>query len=164
MRLIAITAMSVLAASCGSEAPPPPAPEKAAQLQAGEYEVTGEVLKLASLDKTTPGTAYKAKGEKTTRRACVAADGTIDPAMFVEKGDKCTVQNSYVRSGRISIQYGCTRSGKGAVQAGADGNYTADGFEALVTAASTFTGTGDYELQEKVTGKRVGACPAPAAG
>ena len=45
----------------------------------------------------------------------------------------------------------------------ADGNYKADSFDVMVTAATKFSGDGDYDLARRLTGKRVGACPAPAA-
>ena len=93
----------------------------------------------------------------------MAADGTPDPAMFVEAGDTCTVDSTYGRSGRVSVQYSCQRAGKGPLFVNADGNYKADSFDVMVTAATKFSGDGDYDLARRLTGKRVGACPAPAA-
>jgi len=160
------TSASVMLSACGSEAPKPSV-EKPKTLVAGEYEVLSEVTKLASADKTTPATKLK-KGDKQTIRACVAADGTPDPAMFVEAGDKCTADNSYARSGRLSVQYRCNRAGKGDLYLNADGNYTADSYKVLVTGSSSFPGDGDYTLTRTLTAKRLGACPAgeggPAAG
>ena len=152
----------VMLAGCGSEEPAPAAPEKAQALTPGEYEISSEVTKLASADKTTPATSLE-MGEKSVTRACVAADGALDPAMFVEAGDTCTVQNSYVRSGRMSIQYQCSRPGKGNLYPAADGDFTADGFEAVVTVGTTFPGDGDYTLTRKLAAKRVGDCPAGGA-
>jgi hypothetical protein len=152
--------MLVLAtAGCGSEAPKPVAVEAPKTLVAGEYEVVSEVTKLASADKSTPATKLT-QGAKETIRACVAADGTPDAAMFVEAGDTCTETNKYVRSGRLSVQYACNRAGKGDLYANADGNFTADGYKAMVTAGSSFPGDGDYTLTRMLTAKRVGDCPA----
>lgn len=171
MSLAASTAIALLTA-CGSEAPPAAKAAKAKALTAGEYEISGEVTKLASADQSTPATSAK-MGEKTVTRACVAADGKLDPAMFVEAGDSCTAQSSYIRSGRMSVQYQCTRPRRGNVYPAADGNFTADGFEAIVTVATAFSGDGDYNLTRTLTGRRVGDCPAggpavvpaaPAAG
>jgi hypothetical protein len=147
--------------ACGGEAPKP-AVEKPKTLVAGEYEVVSEVTMLASADKTTPATKLK-KGDKQTIRACVAADGTPDPKMFVEAGDKCSVNNSYARSGRLSVQYTCNRAGKGDINLNADGNFTADGYKAIVTAGSAFPGDGDYTLTRMLEAKRVGECPAGSA-
>jgi hypothetical protein len=156
-----IATLAVATAACGGEAPKP-AVEKPKTLVAGEYEVVSEVTMLASADKTTPATKLK-KGDKQTIRACVAADGTPDPKMFVEAGDKCTVINNYARSGRLSVQYTCNRAGKGDINLNADGNFTADGYKAIVTAGSSFPGDGDYRLTRMLEAKRVGECPAGGA-
>lgn len=161
MRIMIIATLVVASAACGGEAPKP-AVEKPKTLVAGEYEVVSEVTMLASADKSTPATKLK-KGDKQTIRACVAADGTPDPAMFVEAGDKCTVTNIYSRSGRLSAQYTCNRAGKGDINLNADGNYTADGYKVIVTGGSSFPGDGDYNLTRMLTAKRVGGCPASAA-
>jgi hypothetical protein len=161
--LIALMMVAGLGA-CGQEAAKPVAAAAPKTFPAGEYEIVSEVTKLASADKTTPATSLKL-GDKATIRACVAADGTPDPAMFIEAGDKCTVNNTYGRSGRMSVQYSCQRAGKGEMFVNADGNYKAESFEAVVVAASAFTGSGDYNLTRRLTARRVGACPAaPARG
>ena len=152
----------VLLAGCGSEAPAPVAAEKPKTMVAGGYEVVSEVTKLASVDQSTPATALK-MGDKAVISACAAADGTPDAAMFVEAGDTCTATNSYMRSGRMSVQYTCDRAGKGELYVNADGNYTADGYKAIVTVATTFPGDGDYALTRTLTAKHVGACPPAAA-
>ena len=161
IRFAMTTSAVVLLGACGGEAPKPPV-EKPQTMVAGEYEVASEVTMLASADKTTPATRLK-KGDKQTIRACVAPDGTPDQAMFVEAGDKCTATNSYSRSGRLSVQYTCTRAGKGDLNLNADGNYTADSFKVLVTGGSSFPGDGDYTLTRTLTAKRLGACPAGGA-
>ncbi len=162
IRTLMGTATLAMLAACGNEAPRPAAVEKPKTLVAGEYEVVSEVTMLASADKSTPATKLK-MGDKQTIRACVAADGTPDPAMFAEAGDKCIVNNSYARSGRLSVQYTCNRAGKGDINLNADGNFTADGYEVLVTAGSSFPGDGDYNVTRKLTAKRLGACPAGEA-
>ncbi|MCY7397926.1 MAG: DUF3617 domain-containing protein [Sphingomonas bacterium] len=146
-------------AACGSETATPAKVEKPKTMVAGGYEIVSEVTKLVSTDKSTPATPLKL-GDKQTIRACVAADGTPDPKMFVEEGDICTANHSYGRSGRLSIQYTCNRAGKGELYPNADGNYTADGYKALVTVATAFAGDGDYALTRTLTAKRIGACPA----
>ena len=161
MGLAATTAVALLG-GCGEEARAPVATEKAKALSAGEYEISSEIATLASADKSTPATSAKV-GDKAVTRACVAADGALDPAMFVDAGDKCSAQSSYVRSGRMSIQYSCDRPGRGKVYPAADGSFTADGFEAVVTVGTSFSGDGDYNLTRKLTAKRVGDCPAEGA-
>jgi hypothetical protein len=160
-RLMIGSGALLMLAACSGEAPKPVV-EKPKTLVAGEYEVISEVTMLSSTDKTTPATQLK-KGNKQTIRACVAADGTPDPKMFVEAGDKCRVDGSYARSGRLSVQYTCNRAGKGDINLNADGNFTADGYKAIVTAGSSFPGNGDYTLTRMLNAKRLGGCPAGAA-
>lgn len=159
--LTAIAAASMLA-SCGSEVPKPAKTETAKSLSAGEYEISSEVTKLASADKTTPATSMK-MGDKSVTRACIATDGKLDQAMFVDAGDTCTAQSSYVRSGRLSVQYQCNRKGRGFVYPAADGNFTADSFKAVVTVGTAFSGDGDYNMTRMLDAKRVGDCPAGGA-
>lgn len=160
-RLLMAASAVALLSSCGSEPAKPPAAEKPRTLVAGEYEIVSEVTKLASTDRKIPATKLKLGGVETIR-ACVAADGTADPAMFIEPGDRCTVLNQFARSGRLSIQYDCKRDGTGDLYPNVDGNYTADGYKALVTVGTAFPGDGDYTLTRTLTAKRIGACPAAA--
>jgi Protein of unknown function (DUF3617) len=162
MRFIILTAVVAATAGCGKEAPKPAEAETPAMLVAGVYEVVSEVTKLASADKSVPVTKLKL-GDKRTFHACVAPDGIPDPAMFVEAGDTCTANNSFVRAGRLSIQYTCNRPGKGELYPNADGNFTADGYKAVVTIGTSFPGTGDYTATRTLTAKRVGTCPAGGA-
>lgn len=149
--------------ACGEEKKAAPAAaETPKTLAPGEYEVTGEVTKLASTDKSTPATKVK-QGDKVSLKGCVGEDGTPDMALFTEAGDKCTATSSFVRAGRISIQYQCNRAGKGNLYPSVDGNVTTDGFEAVVNSNSSFSGTGDYQLSRHLTGKRIGNCPAAGA-
>lgn len=145
------------AATTGNKA----ANETPAAPVAGEYEISSEVTALQSTDKSTPAT-HAELGDKTTTKGCIAADGTPEPAMFVDAGDKCTTTGSYASSGRISMQYQCSRAGKGNLYPNADGNYTKDGFEALVNVATQFRGPGDYQLTRHLTAKRIGNCLAGA--
>lgn len=137
------------------------AAEKAAALAAGEYELSTTVEELRSTDDSTPATALKAGAPATVTRACVAADGTVDADMFAEGEDECSVTDSYLRNGRMSVQLRCTRAGKsGNVMQLADGDFSADSFEATVLGSTGFGGPGDYEMTRKVTARRVGDCPA----
>ena len=155
---MAMAALALLA-GCGGETRKPAEAEKPATLVAGDYAVVSEVTMLAATDRSTPATPLKL-GDKKTVRACVAADGTPDPAMFVEPGDTCTATNSFARAGRLSYQYRCSRPGKGEIFPNADGNYTADGYKAVVVVASSFSSAGNYRLTRMLTAKRVGPCPA----
>jgi hypothetical protein len=171
MRAIILgTAAAGWLAACGSEPQPKAEPQqKADALQPGEYELTAVVDSVRSTDNTTPATNMKvaAAGEETEKvRLCVAQDGAIDPLIFAEAGDQCTPSSSYMRRGRMSLQFNCNRPKRGQLTQLVDGNFTAGSFEAKVITSSYFEGAGDYSMTRTLTGKRVGQCPAaqPAGG
>lgn len=162
MRIIMTSmAMAALLAACSDESAKAPEPEQtvAASLQPGEYEITAKVDALTSTDKTTPKTQSKVGDEPKVTKTCVPADGTIEPAAFVEAGESCTPGETYMRNGRMSLQYKCTRGG-GQVTQMVDGNFKADSFEAKVSTATYFAGDGDYRLMRSFTAKRIGDCAA----
>jgi hypothetical protein len=158
--LTGAAAAALLAGCSGGEAEKPKAEAKATAFQPGEYEVSIAVDAIRSTDQTTPASALKVGGAPVTRRACIAADNAIDPAMFVEAAETCTASSEYVSRGRMSLQYNCNRPGKGRVTQLVDGQFKADSFTARVETATFFASSGDYALTRTVTGRRVGACPA----
>lgn len=162
-KLIGPCLAAMLLAGCGGDSGggEKAAEATAAELQPGEYELSTLVEQVRSSDDSTPATALKAGAPAAVTRACVAAGGAVDPAMFAEGGDECDVTDSYVRGGRMSIQLKCTRAGKGGnVMQLVDGDFKADSFEATVLGSTGFAGPGDYETTRKVTARRVGDCPA----
>jgi hypothetical protein len=164
--ILGAAAAALLAACSGDTAQEAKKKEARAEaLQPGEYEVTDKVDEVRSTDNSTPATAMKAAaaGETVpTSRICVAADGAIDPKIFAEAGDKCAPTGSYMRGGRLSYQFNCTRAGKGGLSQLVDGKFTADSFEVNVSTSTYFSGPGDYALSRTLTAKRVGDCPAAA--
>lgn len=161
-RMLALAPLMMLA-GCGGEPAAPAAEDKAppATFPAGEWETTTLVEKLDSSDKSTPATTYKAKAT-TVAKVCAAAGAKPDPALFVEKGDKCTATSAYAKDGRISSSYNCNRPGHGLVTVTLDGKYDADTFEVAVSTGSFFSGTGDYVMTQNIKGKRLGDCAAAA--
>ena len=160
--ILSMTAAGLLAACSDSAPPAKPAKVRVDALQPGEYEVTAKVDALRSTDKTTPATRSKVDATTTTR-ICVAADGALDQATFVEAGETCTGADNYMRGGRMSLQYKCLRGGEQLTQT-VDGSFTADSFTGKVMTATYFQGSGDYEMTRTMTAKRVGDCPAAPAG
>jgi hypothetical protein len=160
-----IAAGAVLLAGCGGEAPVANTVEAApAKLTSGQYEVTATVSSFRSTDGNTPVIAAK-QGDKITSRACVGPDGTPPPELFAAKGDQCTVQNPYVRNGRMNLTLDCTRKGTpGKIMAEVNGSFTTNGLTGSANTTSFIQGPGDYELRTDIAGRRVGECAAePAA-
>jgi|SRR5688500_16435674 hypothetical protein len=158
--ILGLAAAGLLAACSGDTATNATVEKaRADALQPGEYEVTATVAALRSTDNTTPVSKAKPGDPPTAARTCVPADGTIDSAVFAEAGETCNPMDNYMRGGRISLQYKCTRDRQQLTQM-VDGEFKADSFTAKVITSTYFTGSGDYELTRNFTGKRVGDCPA----
>lgn len=160
MRCFTIAVAAALLAACGQEKPAENGSEQVpAALNPGEYEVTTLVESLRSTDQTTPATKAEANGKPITHRACVASDGTVEPAMFSEAGDECRIENVYARNGRLTLSLSCSRPGApGLVAQSVSGTFSSEGFDAMVETATYLTGAGDYAMRRKMTGKRVGDC------
>lgn len=160
-KLACAAGLALALAACGGGGTEKAAEEAApATLAAGLYEVSAEVTQLASTDNSTPATRLK-QGDKPTSRACVTADGKPAPELLAEKGDKCELKNSYVRNGRMTAELSCSRDGKsGSVMPAMNGSFAKDSFEGEVTTLTYFVDDGDYRMTRKVSGKRVGDCPA----
>jgi hypothetical protein len=163
MRTMLMLSGALLLAGCGGEtaqenvAAAPPA-----KLTPGQYEVTASVSSSRSTDGTTPVVSAK-QGDTITSQGCVGADGLPPAELFAAKGDECTVQNPYVRGGRMNLTLDCTRDGTpGKIMAEVNGNFTADGLTGTANTTSFIQGPGDYELRTDITGRRVGECTAAA--
>lgn len=152
----------LMLASCGSDAPKA-AEEKAppATFPAGEWEVTTLTETLKRADAAAPATIHQTGATKVAK-VCAAPGPKPDPALFAETGDQCTATSDYAKKGRVNLSYKCERRGNGEVATSIDGNYTADTFEVVAAIGSYFAGSGDYTMNQRITGKRLGDC-APAA-
>lgn len=162
-RLCLAASAAFLVVGCSEDAAPEQQAPARAALTPGEYEVNWTVAELRSTDNTTPATEL-AQGQSGTTRACVGADGVIDPALFAEGADdECTASNSYARGGRVSLQLECKREdAAGQVLLTVDATSTAESLEGNVSTSTYLSGTGDYSMTRTLTGRRVGECP-PAA-
>lgn len=165
MRLLLISGVAVALAGCSGETPTNQAASaevRPATIPAGEYEVTATVTQFRSTDGGTPVVQAK-QGDTATARACVGADGAAPPELFAAKGDVCTAQNAYVRNGRMNMTLNCKREGTaGNIMTEVGGSFTKDSLKGTATTVSSLYGSGDYQLNQDFTGRRVGAC-APAA-
>lgn len=160
--ILAAAAAGLLAGCSQGEAPVNKVEEVAAALQPGDYEISATVDSIRSTDKSSPASQLKAGAPAATSRLCVGEDNVIDPQTFAEAGDTCTEGESYMRNGRMSLQFRCKRAGKGDVTHLVDGKFKKDSFEGEVITTTSFSGTGDYDARRTVTAKRTGDCSAKA--
>ena len=141
--LLAAAAAGLLGACSGDSATEAKKETKAEALQPGEYEVATTVESIRSTDQSTPASKSKPGGAPTVTRTCIPADGTPDAALFIEAGETCNAMDNYLRSGRMSLQYKCNRTGQGQLTQLVDGNFKQDSFEAKVMTTTYFAGSGD---------------------
>ena len=151
---------------CDSEPAAPP-PEKAppALFPAGDYEVSALTETLRSSDradsKAAPLTSHKL-GSTDVTRICSPAGPKPSAELFTDRGDSCAMTADYARNGRLNMSFECRRPGHGPLAVTLDGNYDEDSFEVEVVTATRFSGPGDYALSQRLKGKRLGDCAAPA--
>lgn len=160
--LIIAAGAAALVTACAEEAPAKKEETAPAKPAAGQYEATWTVTSLRTVDKSTPATKLKQDATGTVS-ACIAADGTIDPALFAEGADVCKAANPYVSNGRLSLDLTCSRKAQaGEVRQSVTGTFTADALDTEVSTSTYLAGLGDYAMVRTITAKRVGEC-APAA-
>jgi hypothetical protein len=162
MRILVLAAApALLLAACGGETGEAANETAAAAVPVafpvGEWEVTSTVERIGSTDGTTPAIAAK-PGDSATRKACVAEASQLS-SLFAPEGVQCTAMSDYARQGRINTAYKCAIPG-GVLTPTVNGRYTADTLDVIVDSASMLSGSGDYQMSAKVTGKRLGDCPA----
>jgi hypothetical protein len=160
--LVIVAGATVFLAGCGDGAAPVKnEPQAATALKPGQYQADWKVASLRSVDKTTPATNLK---QDATGRTVACVTDQIDPALFAEDGDSCTIANPYVRNGRLQMDLTCTRKGQdGQVRESVSGTFTGDSIDAEVSTSTYLSGAGDYAMSRNFTAKRLGECPPAAA-
>ena len=162
-KLLIAAGAAALLAGCGEEAPVKNETEAATSLQPGQYQAQWKVASLRIVDKNKTAATNLKQDAAGTTTACVAAQNAIDPALFAEDGDTCTIGNPYARNGRLQMDLTCTRKGQeGQVRQSVSGTFTADTIDAEVSTTTYLSGYGDYAMTRTFTAKRLGECP-PAA-
>ncbi|WP_265587142.1 DUF3617 domain-containing protein [Sphingomicrobium arenosum] len=158
-RILATSALALGLVACGGDAAPEE--EAAAPVDAmlpGNFEITSEVTALNSTDGTDPATSAE-MGSKTTANICVGEDGLLPAAAFGEDGDDCTIENPYVRRGRIKQDLVCQREGQGGqIRVNVDAEFTEEGVDGTVSTITYFSGEGDYSMTRTLSGRRTGDC------
>lgn len=156
----------LLAAACSGGGEEKKAEEAPATMQAGQWEISSEVVDFRSTDKATPA-LKAAAGDKASAPACIEAGKEDEPpaAMFAGVGYECDYKDRYVRGGRINLTLECEREAlEGNVMVSVQGTYTGESFEGTATATSFLPGDGDFVMNSRISGRRTGpACAAPAA-
>jgi hypothetical protein len=137
------------------------------KLAAGQWETVAQVSKLTKQDEGTPA-INTPEGTKTTGNHCVTqadADAKKPPAgLFAGGGYDCEYSNFYMSAGTLNAQLSCKRKDvPGDIRMTVDGSYTGETIEANQSISTFLVGSGDVNIQTKLTGRRTGAACAPTA-
>lgn len=150
-----LAAAAMLLAGCGEGEQKPAEPVVPVAFPAGSWELDATVESVTSTDGSSPATDAK-PGDRIARKACIAKPEDL-AGLFTAEGSDCTSLSDYARQGRINTAYKCAARG-GFISPMANGRYTANSFEVTLDTATMFSGSGDYQLRAKATGRRLGDC------
>ena len=166
MRGLIVVPVLLVAACSGGGEEKKAAEAPAAAMQAGQWEISSEVVDFRSTDQATPA-LKAAAGDKASAPACIEAGKEDEPpaAMFAGVGYECDYKDRYVSGGRINLSLECEREAlEGKIMVQVQGTYTGESFEGTTTATSFLPGDGDFVMNSRISGRRTGpACAAPAA-
>lgn len=161
MRELAFVALLALAA-CSDGADPAKEADAAPaqQLQAGQWEITSEVVTFNQADQGAPKIDTPVGTRETTTHCVAEADVKRPvPALFAATGDSCNYRDIYMSGGRINASIDCTRSGlRGQLMYSVNGSYTATSIDATRDLQTYLTSDGDVRVSSKITGRHVGQC------
>lgn len=129
-----------------------------ATMQPGEWEMTTTVTNM-----NVPGMPAGMKAPMPapqTARNCLTPADVAENANFVNEsaGEGCTAQNSSMRGGRIQATVQCNRP-EGQMRMTMNGQYTPTTLE-LTQQVQTTAGGQNVEMEARITGRRIGDCPA----
>lgn len=161
MRSRASCLLALGLAAC-SEAPPAKVEDAPpASLAAGQWELTREVTEFEKMDEGASAMTAKA-GDKATSSVCLAPGDTAAPPseLLTGRADMpCTQSMLYVSNGRINASLSCKPAGlAGTMSVSSDGTFTADALDLTLSGSTLLPGSGDVRIEEKLTGRRTGAC------
>lgn len=162
-RLMILCAGTLLLAGCGDTGTDEAATDAAASddapaegLLPGAFLIRTEVVSIDSADDADPVTDL-AVGDVSENEVCIGEDGLLPAAAFAESGDECTIQNPYVRRGRLRQDLTCNRPA-GQVNLAVNATFTGESLEGEIDSGTSFAGEGDYRMQRRITGERTGDC------
>ena len=160
--MIAAAMTAAMLAGCSGGAKEEAAPAGPVSLQAGQWEITTVVENGRNLDKGKAVFPIEAGATETSKVCLAAADAAKpQPTFFVPAMTSCSYTNDYFSDGTMQAQITCLKDGmSGTIGATVRGSYTATTIEAQQIVETRLASDGDVSITSKLTGKRIGDCPA----
>lgn len=177
-RGLILTAAALLAAGCVAEEPAE-APRNMSgaevanelaelRIAPGEWESTTEIVSVEA--PSLPREMERMMRERRNSvRYCLTPDQVADPAdlsrRIAAQGSGCEVQDFRMDGGRVEGQMVCGRGTPRETRSVMRGEFSAERFvheSRVITAAPAFGG--EMRIETRVTGRRLGPCPAGEGG
>lgn len=146
---------------------------KKVSLQPGEWETTSEIIdaRMENAPEGMPaGMMNSMKGRKTTVRNCITPEQAENPGadfLAAQKDGRCTYSGFEMSGGTIRGTVTCAGDGSGTATMKMEGVYTPTSYTTTVDMQSAGMAGAQAKdmtmhMTTKVSGKRIGECPAPA--
>jgi hypothetical protein len=164
MRRIVVSALVGLAACSGGggEESSNKIDRASIRLEPGEWELTNEITNITLADQGTAAVPMKV-GMRTTTKSCITPEQVEQPqpTIFASSKDTCTYKNFYMSRGRLVASMSCKQPGlDGEMLMTVEGDYTNTSMDVTVEMATSLVGPGDVKVNSKISGRRLGECPA----
>lgn len=153
--------------TAGNDAAAAESPQRAAsggeeiKLQPGEWEMKVEVKNAGMPGMEGMGDAMK--NVSTTTKSCITEEDVGKPGMFTGKQDaNCKTEGFAAKGGKVSGTVTCTgEGGQGSMKMTTEGQFTPTSFESTTKSEIDAEGM-KMTTEARVTGRRIGECPAGA--
>jgi hypothetical protein len=165
MRGIFLAALAGVAACSGGGETAKEVDPASIKLTPGEWELTSEITNLTLADQGAAAMPMKV-GMKTTTKSCITPEQVEQPqpTMFASSKDSCTYKNFYMSRGRLVASMSCKQPGADAeMLMTIEGKYSDTSMDVSVDMATSVSGPGDVKVNSKLSGRRLGDCPAPGS-
>jgi len=138
------------------------APAGAVKLQPGQWEMTMETLNVTAPG-LPPAILASMKRPKVTTQNCMTPEDAEGPnGKFLSGGDQgnCTHEGFTMAGGRLHGSTTCTApGGAGKTTMAMDGQYAPQSMNIAMTMTSDMGGR-QLKVESRMTGRRIGDCPA----
>lgn len=162
--LILLPIFLVAACSDGGGAPQEAKAAADTTMEAGQWETTTEVTRLTTLDGGAPAIDTPA-GTKASFTSCIVEADRRKPAptLFAGEEAECEYNDFYMSRGRMNASMTCEVPGlAGGLVTSVEGSNDATSFEGTVSSSTRLPGSGDVRMASKISGRKIGPCPAAA--
>jgi hypothetical protein len=131
-------------------------------LAPGEWEMTMQMVRMSGMPEGADASNFPA----TTIRTCLTPEEARRPGADFLTGsgenNGCTYENMSMTGGRMQGSVQCATA-EGTMNATFDGQFSPNSYEVTHQARMSGAGAAETEFESRITGRRIGDCPANSA-